>query len=229
MRILPLAALLLGLALPASAETMPAYISVTGEGVSYAAPDMANISLGVVTQGASAGETLGQSSALVSAILAELAAMGVAPRDIQTTGLSVNTMLDYSDPDVVRITGYEARNMLSVRVRDLPMAGALIDAAFAAGANDFSGMTFELEDMRAASDAARQAAVADARARAELFAAAAGVSLGRIETIVEGGDFRYDPGFGLRTAPMAATPPLPIAEGELAISASVTITWELVQ
>ena len=229
MRILPLAALFVGLALPVSSETMPAYITVTGEGINYAAPDMANISLGVVTQGATAGETLGQNSGLVAAVLAELAAMGVAPRDIQITGLSVDTVFDYSDPNVVRIKGYEARNMLSVRVRDLPMAGALIDAAFAAGANDFSGLSFELQDLRAATDAARQAAVADARARAELYAAAAGVSLGRIETIIEVGDFGYDPGFGLRAAPMAATPPVPIAEGELAISASVTITWELVQ
>lgn len=229
MRILPLAALLVGLALPAAAETLPAYIAVTGEGVMLAVPDMATISLGVVTQGATAADALGQNSGLVAAVLAEVAAMGIAARDIQTAGLSVDTMLDYSNPEVVRIKGYEARNVLRIRVRDLPMTGALIDAAFAAGANEFNGLTFALEDDRAALDAARQAAVADARARAELYAAAAGVSLGRIGAISETGDYGYDPGFGLRAAPMSAMLPVPIAEGELTITASVTISWELVQ
>ncbi|MBW6505536.1 MAG: SIMPL domain-containing protein [Rhodobacteraceae bacterium] len=229
MRLLPFVVLLVGLALPAAADPVPAQMTVTGEGRSIAAPDMASLNLGVVTRGLTAAEALGANSAALAAVLARLAADGIASRDIQTSGLSVSARYDYSDTGEGRVLGYDARNMVTVRVRDLPALGALIDAAFAAGTNEFNGLSFGLADDRAATDAARRAAVADARARAALYAEAAGVSLGRIVTIAESAGNEVPQPMSLRAASLAAAPPVPVAEGELSIAAQITIVFEISQ
>ena len=229
MRILPLVVLVAGLALPAAAEPVPAFITVAGEGRSFAVPDMASLNLGVASRGLTAADALGANSTALASVLARLAADGIAPRDIQTSGLSVSPRYDYSDNGDGRVVGYDARNMVTVRVRDLPALGALIDAALAAGANEFNGLSFGLADDRAAIDAARRAAVADARARADLYAKAAGVSLGRIVTISETAGFEAPQPMALRAAPMAAPPPVPVAAGELSLGAQISMVFEIVQ
>lgn len=230
MRLLPLAVLIVGLVLPvaAASETAPALMTVTGEGEAVAVPDMASLSLGVATRGTTAAKALGANSTALAAVLAQLAADGIAPRDIQTSGLSVSPRYDYSDQGEGRLLGYDAHNMVTVRVRDLARLGVVIDAAFAAGANEFNGLSFSFADDRSAVDAARRAAVADARARAELYAEAAGVSLGRIVTITEAAAGNAPQPMALRAAPMAA-PPVPIAAGELSLGAQITVVYEIIQ
>ncbi len=217
-------------ALPAPAQTLapPAgvpQITVTGEGRLDRAPDLATISLGVTTQGASAAAAMAANAEGVAAVLANLAAAGIGPRDIQTSGLSLNPNWTGYDSSAPRIDGYTAQNMVTVRVRALETLGAVLDAAVQDGANTLNGLSFGLADPDPAMDEARALAVADARARAGLLASAAGVTLGRVLTIAEGG------GNGV-PAPMyrmdaAASAPVPVAGGEVALVATVTITWEI--
>lgn len=225
---LSLAALLPALALAETAPApAPATITVTGEGVSEAAPDMATLTIGVTTTGASAAEALAANSAALGAVLERLAAAGIAARDIQTAGLSVNPNWSsgssaYSGQE---IAGFTAMNGVSVKVRALDTLGAVLDAAVADGANTLNGLAFGLQDPRPAMDAARVAAVQDATAKAQLIAGAAGLSLVAIAQISEGG------GYG-GPAPMfkaseAAAGAVPVAAGELAMAASVTVVWQV--
>lgn len=180
----------LALPLPALAEnaTRP-MITVTGTGTVEATPDIATLSIGVTTQGETAAAALSANTAQLEAVMARLTAAGIEARDMQTSNLSLNpnwTGYDNSSTTGPTIAGYVATNMLTIRVRQLDGLGAVLDAAVADGANTLNGLSFGLADPAPALDEARKEAVAEARARAELLATAAGVKLGRIISISEG-------------------------------------------
>lgn len=220
-------ALALPLAAPAFAQD-PAQrtISVTGTGTVETAPDMATLMIGVTTQAATAAEALASNSKATDAVIARLTASGVEARDMQTSNLSINpnwTGYDSSNPT---ISGYIAMNMLTVRVRALDSTGAVLDAAVADGANTLNGMTFGLADPEPVMNEARKEAVADARAKAELLAAAAGVKLGQIVSITDAGAMS-DPQPMYRDAVSAA--PVPVVGGELGIIANVSVTWDIAE
>jgi uncharacterized protein len=216
----------LALPLPALAETQPPMITVTGTGTVEAAPDIATLTIGVTTQGDTAAAALSANTAALEAVMARLVSAGVAPRDMQTSNLSLNPNWTGYDSSAPTISGYVAANMLTIRVRQLDTLGAVLDAAVADGANTLNGLTFGLADPAPALDAARKEAVADARARAELLAEAAGVKLGRIVSISEAGA-------GPDPAPMfraeASAAPVPVASGELGLTANVTIFYEIAE
>jgi len=221
------ATLVLPLTAPAFAETTPLpMITVTGEGVIEAVPDVATLTIGVTTQGVTAAEALASNTAALNAVLARLTAAGIAPRDLQTSNLSLNPNWTGYDSAAPTISGYVASNMLTVRVRALDSIGAVLDAAVADGANTLNGLTFGLADPTPALNEARKEAVADARAKAELLAAAAGVELGRILSISEA----Y-----ANTAPMpmfkaeASAGAVPVVGGELGLTAAVTVLYEIAQ
>ncbi len=220
----------LTLALPALADdAAKPMITVTGTGTVEAVPDIATLSIGVTTQGETAAEALTANSAALNAVMVRLTAAGIEARDMQTSNLSLNpnwTGYDSSSVAGPTIAGYVAANMLTVRVRALDGLGAVLDAAVADGANTLNGLTFGLADPEPALDAARQEAVADARARADLLATAAGVKLGRVLSISEVAA-QMDPGPMFRAEASAA--PVPVAGGELGLSASVTIFYEIVE
>ena len=203
-------------------------ITVTGEASVQAVPDMATVSLGVTTVAATAAEAMAANTAALAQVIERLKAAGIEPRDLQTASLSLNpnwTGYDSSNQPQT-ITGYTASNQLSVRVRDVSKLGAVLDAAITDGANTLNGISFELAEPRPVLDQARKAATEDARARAELLAAAAGVKLGRVLSITEGG------GYG-GPMPMfkadAASAPVPVEAGEIGLTAAVTVTFEIVQ
>jgi uncharacterized protein YggE len=217
-----------GFALADDHAAAPATITVTGEGIVAASPDLATVSLGVTTQGETAAAAMAASSAALQAVLERLTAAGIEERDLQTSNLSLNPNWQGGDGTTAPvIAGYVASNILSVRVRDLGKLGAVLDAVIADGANTLNGISFGLADPDPVLDAARAEAVADARGRAEVLVAAAGVTLGRILSITEGGGMMPMP------APMfrmeAASDAVPVAGGEVGMSASVTITYEIVQ
>lgn len=221
-------AALLPLAAPAAwAEAVPATITVTGEGMTEVAPDLATLSIGVTTTGATAAEALTANSASLAAVLERLKAAGIEDRDIQTSNLSVNpnwTGYDSSSTSPT-IAGYTAMNFVTIKIRKLEGLGGVLDAAVSDGANTVNGLTFGLQDPRPAMDAAREAAVEDAAAKAALLAKAAGVALGQIQSISEGG------GVG-GPAPMfkdaaASAAPVPVEAGALSMTASVTVVWQL--
>ncbi len=204
------------------------YITVTGEGVVAVAPDMATVTLGVSAEAETAKAAMDETSAGVAALLATLAGAGIEPRDIQTSGLSLNPVWDgrsyESGPP--RITGFSAANTLTVRVRALDGIGGVLDGVLEGGANTFNGLSFGLQEPQPVEDEARAAAVADARRKAELFAGAAGVSLGSILSISETQEFDPpQPMFRMEAA--MASDSVPVAAGEMGVAARVTIVWEI--
>ena len=212
----------------AMAEAM--VITVTGEGRVDQAPDMATLSLGVTTEGATAAEALSANSAEIAKVLERLAAAGVEARDMQTSGLSVNPNWQHnSSGEAPKIAGFIASNGVTVRIRALDGLGAVLDAAVKDGANQLNGVEFGLQDPRPAQDEARRRAVADAKARAELLAGAAGVKLGAIRSINESmGAPSPMPMFRM-AAEASAGAPVPVAGGEVSTAANVTIVWEIGQ
>ncbi len=174
-----------------AAETPPPTISVTGEGRVEAAPDMATVALGVQTDALTAAAAMAENSAKLAAVIDRLKAAGIEPRDIQTSGLSLGPRYDYSQQDGTppKLVGYSASNMVTVRVRALDSVGGVLDGVVSGGANTLNGLSFGMADDRPLMDAARKEAVADAAAKAALYAEAAGVKLGRVMSIAEAGGY----------------------------------------
>lgn len=223
-----LLAALLAQPLMASAETAPPRITITGEGRVEVAPDMATVSLGVTTEAATAAEAMAANSDELARVLERLRWAGIAERDLQTSSLSLNPNWHHGQgPDSPRIVGYVASNQLTVRVRDLALLGGVLDAAVKDGANTLNGVSFGVTDPAPLLAEARKRAVADARERAALLAEAAGVGLGPVEAISEGGTGGGMPMY--RGAPIAMEAAVPMAEGELSISATVTVVWQITQ
>jgi uncharacterized protein len=224
MRLVTCAILSLLVAAPAWAE---ATMTVSGVGEVAAAPDMATISLGVTTEGMEAAEAMRRNSEAMTAVLAAVAAAGVAARDVQTSSLSLSPRWEPPRPNESepRVSGFVATNMVTVAVRDLAALGGVLDAVLGEGANTLHGLSFGVADDTAVKDAARRAAVADATRKARVLAEAAGVTLGPVAEIVEGGGF----GGPLARArmDMAMAEAVPVAPGELSLQATVTITWTL--
>lgn len=219
-----LAATLSAMALtPALAET--ATLTVTGTATVEVVPDMATVSLGVTTNGATAGAALSANSDAVAAVIARLKAAGIEPADIQTSNLSVNPNWITNSMGQGEVQGYVAMNMVSVRIRALDQTGAVLDAAVADGANSLNGLYFSLQDSRSAEDEARRKAVADALSRADLLAQAAGTKLGPVLSIVEGGMASPMPGPMYRME--AAAAPVPVEAGTVGVTSSVTMVFQI--
>jgi len=219
---------------PALADEMavavtPARITVSGEGHVEATPDMATITMGMTAEADTAKAAMDQVSASLTALLAVLGEAGIEARDIQTSGLSLNPLWGANSVDSARqrIKSFAASNNVTVRVRDLDKLGPVLDQALASGANTFHGLTFGLQDPGPGMDVARAEAVADAIRKARIMAEAAGVDLGRIVSISEGGGY-VPPQPMFRMEAMAATA-MPVAGGEVSVAAQVTIVWELSQ
>jgi len=162
-------------------------LEVSAEGDSTRTPDLAVIQAGVVTQNVTAGEAMRQNSTRMAAVLAALKRAGVAERDVQTSNIALSPQYRYADNKPPVITGYQASNQVTVRFRDIAKSGTILDALVREGANNISGPNLTIDKPEAALDEARTAAVAAARARADLYAKAAGLRVDRILSISEGG------------------------------------------
>jgi uncharacterized protein YggE len=161
-------------------------LEVVAEGSTKRVPDVATIQAGVVTQAATAQEAMRDNGARMARVLAALRKAGVAERDIQTSSVSLNPQYRHEQNQPPVITGYQASNQLSVRFRDIALSGAILDTLVREGANNISGPDLMLDKPEAALDEARTDAVAKARARANLYAQAAGLRVDRILSISEG-------------------------------------------
>ena len=199
------------------------YISVTGEGEVQVVPNLAIIDAGVTTQGKTARIASDSNSATMAKVLAALKAAGIAERDVQTSQFSIRPLHDYRKNGDNRITGFQASNRVSVKVRDITRIAAVLDQVIEAGANDLSGIHFTVSERSKPLDKARGDAVADARRKAELLAKAAGVKLGPAIAIVENGGGPPVPmeRMTMRAAP-AAAPPVAVGEQTLRVSVGVT-------
>jgi uncharacterized protein YggE len=225
-----LAALALALALaaaPAYSDELPRQITVTGSAEAEAVPDLATITAGVETRADTAAEALARNSEAMSAVLAAIEAGGVARRDVQTSQLSISPVYEpYSEgaPEAQKVAGYEAANMVTIRVRDVARLGATVDAVTGAGANRIFGIGFKVSEPKPVLDTARREAVADARAKAELLAEAAGVKLGPVLRI---GETVNAPGPVFMRAEAMADKATPVESGTVALQAQVEIVYGL--
>ncbi|KKB10417.1 SIMPL domain-containing protein [Devosia chinhatensis] len=220
------------------ATTLPAFagdITIEGRGEVRAAPDMATISSGVTTQGATAREALDANTEAMSELIAALKDAGIESRDIQTSGFSVNPNYVYSDArDELgytlppRINGYQVANSVTVVVRDLEELGAILDKSVTVGANTVNGVTFSVADPSQLLDEARRAAFADARTRAELYADVAGAQLGALESITERQDFNGPQPYPMYArAEAQAAADVPVEAGEMTFAITVNVAWNL--
>ncbi len=229
MRILLVIAGFLALFPPvARAQEARATIQVTGQGQIRATPDMATITLGVTRQATGAAQALEQVAQVSAGIFERLQKAAIAPRDMQTSNLNLRPL--YSDPSsngaAPRITGYEASNMVTIRVHDLDGLGGILDMVIQEGANQFNGLQFGVQKQDALMDRARVAAVEDAMARARLLTGAAGVTLGPVLSIPDasgGGPLPV-----MAEMALARAGAMPVAAGELTLLASVTMVFALV-
>lgn len=196
-------------------------ITVTGTGRAELVPNEARFSLGISTDGGTAREALAANSVAMRRVLEALDRAGIPDKDVKTETVSVGPEYEEDkSPD-----GFTARNSVSVRIRDLDRAGAVLDAASRAGANEVHGPMLTSTDRDAAESKALKDAVADARKRAETLAEAAGVRVGRVTAIVEGFSGGVEAVTGMRAAADAAS--APIEPGTEEVQAAVTMTFAI--
>ena len=212
----------------ADTQEVPRSITVSGEGYVDAKPDMAAVTVGVVTQGSTAATALTDNSARMTALFELLKSLGIDQKDVQTTNLSVSPR--YSVPDPAQpnsdrtITGYDASNDLTVRVRDLSRLGTVLDKfVTTAGANTMRGLSYDFATPEPLLDAARKNAVADAKRKADLYAAAAGIKLGAVQSIGESGGYYPKQSYAMAERSMA----VPVSAGESRVMANVSITYAI--
>ena len=191
-------------------------ITVTGTGTVQSVPDQAQFSLGVQTDGPTAREALAANSERMRRVLAALFAAGVAKGDVETQDVSVSK----SYPG----NGYSADNSVSVTIRRLAKAGSILDLASNAGANDVYGPTLARSDQDGLQAKALQEAVGNARVKARVLAEAAGVRLGSVTAISEGGS---EPMPVYEAALAQRSPSAPIEPGKQQTSATVTVTFAI--
>jgi uncharacterized protein YggE len=209
-------------------------IVVSGEGDAAIAPDMAVLSLGVAETRKTARDALDVANSAMSAVIEALKKQGIAPGDLQTSGLSIQAQYAYPQnedgtPKPPVLTGYAVSNTLTVRVRDLAKVGAIIDQAVTLGVNQGGDIRFTNEDPAKTVATARAAAVRDAIEKAKTLADAAGVKVGRILEITETGNAE-DPR-PLMSARMAkqAEDAVPVEAGENSYSINVNVTFAIDQ
>lgn len=228
-----LLALALAVSGPALAEdnSVQRLITLNGHGEVRKAPDMAMINIGVTTTAETAAQALSSNTEKMKAVLATIKSAGVDDKDVQTSDFMINPRIDYgnnssSTPQPPKTVGYDVVNNVSVAVRKIDALGDILDKVVASGSNQINGIQFTVTDADKVLDVARTAAVADARRKAELYASAAGVTLGDIVSLNEASASPMPVPMRAK-AMMADAAPVPIANGEQVLGMDVTITWAI--
>lgn len=204
-------------------------ITVSGLGEVRTEPDIAIVNIGIEASGATVQEARGTGADAASKLIASVKANGVEDKDIVTTSVNIYPQYFYSQNEPPRITGYIANNQLAVTVRDLDKAGKVIDDGVAAAgdAARLQGISFGIDDPKPFLKEAREKAIADAKSRAETYAAAAGVKVGAVLSISESSG---------STGPILRAPATggsfdsatPIQPGETTVSTTVAIRFAIV-
>lgn len=216
-------------------ETRPRepVITVTGEGHSDVAPDMAIVDLGVVKDGKTAREALDANNKAMAEVMKALKDAGIAERDLQTSGFTISPQYHFpqnengeNKPPV--LVGFQVANMLSLRIRDLAKLGAILDQTVTLGVNQTGGIRFTNDKPESAISEARKRAVDDAIAKAKELTQAAGIGLGRVLEMSET-SYRPQPMPMMRStmAKDLAAEAVPVAAGETSYSVNVTVTFAL--
>lgn len=222
----PAAALAQAADAPIAAGTL---LDVSAEGRTTRVPDVATIRAGVVAQAPTAAGALADQAGRMARVLAALKKAGIADRDVATADVGLSPQYRYQDGQPPQITGYQASNNVAIRFRDVKRAGTILDALVAAGANQISGPDLSIDQPDAAFDEARVDAIRRARARAELYAKAAGLRVARMVSINEGAtsDNGPRPPMLYMRAAVAEKADTQIAAGEKDVTVTVNVRFLL--
>ena len=193
------------------------------------APDQATINFGVVTEAATAQEAMTQNAQQMTRVVAALRRAGIAERDIQTSGLNLSAQYDYVQNEPPKLRGYQAVNRVTVVINDLSKVGTTADAVVAAGVNQIDGISFGLKDPTAAENQARQLAVRNLQAKAQLYAQSLNVQLSGIRNLTEGGGYTPAPPlmFAARAVSMDRAESTPVSAGELTVRIDSTGVYDI--
>lgn len=222
------------LAMTAQAQNTPSYalpadatiLNISAEAEASRVPDIARISAGVVTQAADGNTAMRQNAEQMSKVVAAIKAAGIADKDVQTSGINLSPQYQYKDGQAPKITGYQASNTVSLKVRDVARLGKVLDALAAQGANQINGPSFEIDNPEPVYDEARLAALAKAKARAETYAGALGLKVRRIVSVSEGRGGGVRPVMMMARAQSAAMD-TPVSPGETTLSVNLDVVFEL--
>jgi uncharacterized protein YggE len=223
-----LAAILLAgaaLATPAMAQMAePPSISVTGQATVSVPPDLAQVEAGVTSDAKTAREASEANNAAMGKLLLALKAANIDQKDVQTSRLSLQPEYAPNRAGPAAVAGYRASNRVTVRLHDVTKVASTIDTLVGAGATDIGGINFMVSQASKLLDDARTQAISDARRKAEIYAKAAGVTLGAPLSIAEDGSAAPVFRAKMAAAPMAATP---IAQGEETLSVTVNVSFAI--
>jgi uncharacterized protein YggE len=223
----PLAATIVGalLAAPVFAQvTPPAAISVTGEATVSVPPDQAQIEGGVTSEAKTAREASDANNTAMGKVLLALKGAGIEEKDVQTARLTLQPQSAPNKTGPSAISSYRASNRVTVRLRDITKVASVIDTMVGAGANDIGGIDFMVSQASKHLDEARELAVADARRKAEIYARAAGVTLGAPLSISEEGNAAP---VTYRRMSAGKAAPAPVAQGEETLTVTVSVSWAI--
>lgn len=202
-------------------------LDVVATGESRQAPDIAEIQAGVVTEAPTAQGAIAQNATKMAAVMRALGAAGVAERDIRTSSLSLNPQYDYIENEGQRLRGYQAVNQLTITFREIAEAGGILDALVGQGINQINGPNLRIDEPQGAMDEARRDAIAIARARADLYAQAAGLRVRRILSISEQGSMQPPMPMPMYARAEAAQDATAIAPGEQQLEVTLLVSFEL--
>lgn len=211
-----------GYGLPADATLL----SVSSQAEASRAPDIATLSAGVVTQATDGNTAMRQNATRMTQVMAAIGKAGIDDKDIQTSGVMLNPQYDYRDNQAPAITGYQASNTVSLKVRTIADLGRVLDALAAHGANQVDGPTFEIDQPEPVYDQARLSALKQAQARADIYARGLGLKVRRIVSITEGSS-GGGPRPVLMLARAKAADSTPVSPGETTLSVNVDVVFEL--
>jgi len=214
-------------ALPANAADNSKHITVTGVGTSTVTPDAVRFFASVSVVAKSNKEALASGSKSATAVRGALRDNGIATKDIKTSSLTVYPEYNYTQDRGQELLGYRATQSFTVVIRKADNAGVVIDAAVSAGGDllQVNGIAPFLLNGAAATEKAREAAVADARARANSYAKYLGASLGRVISLTEVNAPVYN--FPIMAKGAAAEDATQIDLGETEVTVTVTVRWGL--
>ena len=206
-------------------------MSLTGHGEVRAVPDLAVVSMGVLSSADSARKALDANTKAMTELMATLSAANIGSKDIATSNFTVSPRYDYgqNNGQPPKLVGYDVSNNVTVTVHKLEAIGGILDKAVSSGSNQINGISFSISKPEAAMDEARKLAVQDARHKAELYAAATSTTLGNVIAIAEGGPV-YQPPMQVQMSARkmsADAANVPISQGEQVLSIDVNMSWEI--
>jgi len=214
---------------PAVVASDATLLNISAQAEARRVPDVATLSAGVVTQAADGNTAMRENAVQMDKVMAAIRAAGIAERDIQTSGVNLNPQYRYADNEAPKITGYQASNTVSLKVRDITKLGKVLDSLAAQGANQINGPSFEIDQPEPVYDEARLAALKKAQARAETYAKSLGLRVRRIVSISEGSSGGFRPPMPMMAMARAGKAEMDtaVAPGETTLSVSLDVVFEL--